>query len=124
MPRDILVVDDHPAIPRLIRLFLKRTAYADISVRAVKNETEALIELDRAVPDLVLMDNRIPPHDTFRESLSVLVEASPGCPIVLLTGAPPPDFGNDPLDVHIHETWMKDDLNTEFLVEKLSALGF
>jgi two-component system, OmpR family, alkaline phosphatase synthesis response regulator PhoP len=60
--RSVLVADDEPNILLSLQFLLKKAGY---DVRTAKDGEEALAELARAVPDLVLLDVMMPKLDGF-----------------------------------------------------------
>ena len=57
MPRKILVVDDEPAIGRLVKMSLVVEGY---DVRTVTSGFEALEEIEKQKPDLIVLDVSMP----------------------------------------------------------------
>lgn len=66
--RSILVVDDNPANLKLMRFLLASRGY---QVQTAEDAAQARAELERALPDLVLMDIQLPGVDglTFTREL-------------------------------------------------------
>jgi DNA-binding response OmpR family regulator len=60
--QSILVVDDEPNILLSLQFLMKNAGY---EVRVAKDGDEALAELERGVPDLVLLDVMMPRRDGF-----------------------------------------------------------
>lgn len=79
-PRLILVVDDEPRMIRFIRMNLELEGYRVIEAG---NGVEALDQVRKHVPDLVVMDVMMPKMDGF-ETLRLLREIST-VPVILLT---------------------------------------
>lgn len=77
----ILVVDDDPAIRKMTRLVLEAEGYA---VRAAGDGREALAEIAREPPDLVLSDVRMPELDGVA-LLAELRRRAPDLPVVLFS---------------------------------------
>jgi two-component system, OmpR family, KDP operon response regulator KdpE len=76
----VLVVDDEPRMIRFIRMNLELEGYRVIEA---SNGTEALDQIRRHLPDLVVMDVMMPSVDGF-EALRMLREIST-VPVILLT---------------------------------------
>jgi DNA-binding response OmpR family regulator len=79
-PRLILVVDDEPRMIRFIRMNLELEGY---QVVEASNGIDALDEVRKHMPDLVIMDVMMPKMDGF-ETLGLLREIST-VPVILLT---------------------------------------
>jgi two-component system KDP operon response regulator KdpE len=79
-PRLVLVVDDEPRMIRFIRMNLELEGY---HVVEAGNGIEALDQVRKHMPDLVIMDIMMPKMDGF-ETLQLLREIST-VPVVLLT---------------------------------------
>jgi two-component system KDP operon response regulator KdpE len=79
-PRLVLVVDDEPRMIRFIRMNLELEGY---QVVEAGNGIEALDQVRRLMPDLVVMDVMMPKMDGF-ETLRLLREIST-VPVILLT---------------------------------------
>lgn len=62
MPRSVLVVDDEDSITLSLRHLMTREGY---SVAIARDGEEALAEVDRHPPDLVLLDVMIPKRDGY-----------------------------------------------------------
>jgi CheY-like chemotaxis protein len=61
-PQSVLIVDDEPNILLSLQFLMKKTGY---DVRTAKDGEEALAEISRAAPDLVLLDVMMPKIDGF-----------------------------------------------------------
>ena len=79
-PRLVLVVDDEPRMIRFIRMNLELEGYRVIEAN---NGLEALDQVRKHLPDLLVMDVMMPKMDGF-ESLRLLREIST-VPVILLT---------------------------------------
>ena len=62
MPRKILVVDDEPNIVLSLQFLMRKAGY---DVRVARDGEEALAEIARLPPDLVLLDAMMPLRDGF-----------------------------------------------------------
>jgi DNA-binding response OmpR family regulator len=60
--QSVLVVDDEPNILLSLQFLMKNAGY---EVRTAKDGDEALAELERGVPDLILLDVMMPKRDGF-----------------------------------------------------------
>ncbi len=79
---DILLVDDEEIIHRTLGNVLSRSGH---HVRGALNGVEALQEVDKSVPDLILSDIRMPVMDGL-ELIEKLRVRAPTTPRVLITG--------------------------------------
>jgi len=70
--QSVLIVDDEPNILLSLQFLIKKAGYA---VRTAKDGEEALAEISRAAPDLVLLDVMMPKIDGF--SLCERIRANP-----------------------------------------------
>jgi DNA-binding response OmpR family regulator len=83
MARSILVVDDEPNIVLSLQFLMRKAGY---DVRVARDGVEALAEIERAPPDLVLLDVMMPKRDGFDVCQSVRANpAWAGVKIILLT---------------------------------------
>ena len=71
-PPSVLIVDDEPNILLSLQFLMKKSGY---EVRTCKNGEEALVEIARAAPDLVLLDVMMPKVDGF--SVCQTIRANP-----------------------------------------------
>jgi two-component system, OmpR family, alkaline phosphatase synthesis response regulator PhoP len=71
-PQSVLIVDDEPNILLSLQFLMKKSGY---EVRTAKDGEEALAELLRAAPDLVLLDVMMPKIDGF--SICEQIRANP-----------------------------------------------
>lgn len=81
-PFRILVVDDEPAIRTVYELLLKSSGY---EVRTAADGFQALIELRRGVPDLLICDLSMPNMNGF-ELLSVVRRRFPQIAVIAISG--------------------------------------
>lgn len=83
MTRNVLVVDDEPNIVLSIKFLINQQGYV---VRTAKNGEEALQELSRQIPDLILLDIMMPKPDGYE--VCQKIRATPewkDIPIIMLT---------------------------------------
>jgi DNA-binding response OmpR family regulator len=71
-PQSVLVVDDEPNILLSLQFLMKQIGY---EVRTARDGEEALAEISRAAPDLVLLDVMMPKIDGF--SVCERIRANP-----------------------------------------------
>jgi CheY-like chemotaxis protein len=79
----ILVVDDNPSNVKLVKFLLEKRGY---DVRVAANADQALAELGRHNPDLILMDLQLPGLDGLELTRRIKAEPSTNAiPIVAVT---------------------------------------
>ena len=84
MPASILVVDDEPAVRELIEAVLEDDGH---DVRGAGDGLEALAEVARNPPDLIVCDLLMPRLDG-RSLVARLREAGSGVPVVIVSAVP------------------------------------
>ena len=117
-PIRTLVIDDHPAIVKLVRIYAGRSGLGDFDVRGALclDDMEAIFANDTF--DLVLLDGYLSVDVNFRHALERLEDVFDG-PVVMLSGMIPHGFGSDPKDARICATILKDELATPVFVNTL-----
>lgn len=83
MTRNVLVVDDEPNIVLSIKFLINQQGY---EVRTASNGEEALQELSRQIPDLILLDIMMPKPDGYE--VCQKIRATPAwkdIPVIMLT---------------------------------------
>jgi DNA-binding response OmpR family regulator len=82
-PATILIVDDEPNIILSLRFLLTKAGY---TVRTAKDGEQALTEIEREQPDLVLLDVMMPKLDGFSVCQRIRANAAwSGVRVILLT---------------------------------------
>jgi DNA-binding response OmpR family regulator len=76
----VLVVDDEPALRRLLRAYLVRAGFEVVEAR---DGREALFELDRSAPDAAIVDVMLPQLDGFE--VVRRLRARSAIPVLMLT---------------------------------------
>lgn len=79
----ILTVDDDDMIRRVLRIYLEQAGY---SVIEAKDGEEGLAAFERELPDLVMLDLRMPKMDGLAV-LAAISARSPDTPVIVLSGA-------------------------------------
>ncbi len=87
MKQDVLLLEDEADDRRLVAEALSQTESSEISyeVREAETLASALEELDKKLPDVALVDLRLPDSDGLATLEAILAKA-PTLPIVVLTG--------------------------------------
>ena len=78
----VLVVDDDPRVIHVSRLILETKGY---EVRTAADGFEALVELRRSMPDVIISDLKMPNMSGF-EFLSVVRRRFPHIPVIAMSG--------------------------------------
>jgi len=78
----VLIVDDEPTVLEIAALVLQERGY---EVRKAKDGFQALVELRRSVPDLIISDLRMPNMSGF-ELLSIVRRRFPHIPVIAISG--------------------------------------
>ncbi len=87
-PRQILIVDDDPAILRLLGVYLMSAGFRVIPVQSGE---EALDALSGLLPDLILLDVKMPGMDGFETFKRVRGDSRlSDVPVIFLTSASDP----------------------------------
>jgi DNA-binding NarL/FixJ family response regulator len=87
----ILIVDDHASFRGLARRLLSAGGFDVIGEAA--GAIEALAEIDRLAPDVVLLDIQLPDGDGFGVAAALRLSARPPA-IVLVSSRSPADYGS------------------------------
>ncbi len=92
MSRSVLVVDDEPTARTMLRLILVRAGF---EVREAKDGYEALKEVERIMPDLMLLDIMMPGMDGFDVCKALRNdEKTAGLPVIMLSARVDPESIN------------------------------
>jgi len=111
----VLVVDDDPRVLHVSRLILEDKGY---EVRTAADGFEALVELRRSMPDVIVSDLRMPNMSGF-ELLSVTRRRFPQLPVVAISG----EFsGESPDGVIADAFFTKAEYAPEELFRKIAEL--
>lgn len=119
----ILIVDDEPEIIFLTAKMLENEGHI---VKGVKNTAECFLELEREIPDLILMDIMIPDDDGWEACRKVKSDdKTSGIPVAMFTvrsseASIEKSYKEAGADAHINKPFYKKDLlNTiETLLKK------
>lgn len=82
MPRKVLIVDDEPNIVVSLQFLMKRAGY---STSVARDGDEALAEVERFRPDLVLLDVMMPRRDGYEVCQTLRADGRTDLKIVMLT---------------------------------------
>jgi len=117
MSKCILIVDDDPVVVELVKHTLEAKGY---DLTTAQNGIEALGELKKRTPDLILLDVQMPKMDgyTFMMEKSK-IPAFAGVPVIVLTslGKTEPMFKR-----HGVKAYLLKPVNTQELLDKIQAV--
>ena len=82
MPRKVLIVDDEPNIVVSLQFLMRRSGY---STSVARDGDEALAEVERFRPDLVLLDVMMPRRDGYEVCQTLRADGWTDLKIVMLT---------------------------------------
>jgi CheY-like chemotaxis protein len=109
----VLVVDDEPAVTRLISRVLK-TGY---DVRTAPTGEEALATMASFTPDLLIVDKNLP-RMSGMELVKMARSQLPQLPVIVITGAPEALHGNsERIDVYLAKPFRSIDLLRDAVAE-------
>ncbi len=84
LPKSIaLVVDDHP---ETLRLLIDALESANVTVLVATDGRRALEQIDRLMPDLILLDAMMPGMDGFETCRALKSGPAPDVPVIFMTG--------------------------------------
>ena len=84
MHKDILVIDDNPDIRFLICNILKEQNF---NVRPAANYDQAVIEIEKKIPDLAIIDIKLDKTDKDGiDLLKLIITKDKSCPIIMISG--------------------------------------
>ena len=111
----VLVVDDDPRVLQVSRLILEAKGY---EVRTATEGFEALVELRRSPPDVIISDLKMPNMSGF-ELLSVVRRRFPHIPVIAISG----EFnGDSPAGLIADAFFTKGEYAPEELFRKIADL--
>lgn len=79
----ILILDDDDHYAMLFSAYLKLSKVEGGAVEHATTTDEAVKHLREFMPDMVFLDNRIPPHSDFRHGLKALRDAGYAGPVIV-----------------------------------------
>jgi len=96
VPLTILLVDDHRRTFDLFALIIGMSEHSDCRLAYAPDVETAAAYLETAQPDVILLDNRLPPYVNFEKPFEIL-RAKTKAPMILFTGSDLSDIGYDRL---------------------------
>ncbi len=118
----ILIIDDDPVYTKIVRAFIRQTRFADADVLVARSMADARMSIEGYDIDLVILDNIVPPYEDFRELLGLVTAAGYQGPFIVVSGEPPTDFGQFPIDRAVTSMFSKDRL-TPSRIELILSVG-
>ena len=107
----VMIVDDEPVFQELVLLVLSLDPKFDV-VRIAGTGEEALAEFEKADPDLVILDFRMPGMDGL-ETARRIKQLSPDTKIAMVTAHTEQVLGRLAREARIHEVIPKANFNLE-----------
>lgn len=112
----VLILDDSADDREIINRTLKRLeVFENLSVAEAASEGEAFAEIDRAMPDCLLLDNALPGRNGL-EMLNEIHLWHPSLPVVMITGSGDERVAVEALKRGADDYIPKADLNSDALV--------
>ncbi len=115
----ILIIDDDVHYAELASTFLRLSGFGDGVVDHAYTMDAGLRRLRECVPDIVLLDNRLPPETDFRSGLQALREAGFDGPVVVQSACTADDVFSDARRLGAAEVIDKFHMNDELLLSLL-----
>lgn len=116
----ILLIDDHNVFAKIFSAYLLRTQYHNFSVENATSLHNATLHLKKQAFDLIVLDNRIPPHFDYLESIRLLIAENWAGPILLMSGEEISIKNTEPENLLISFFLLKDKLNEKTLDQAIS----
>lgn len=85
--QNILLIDDDPNQHELFSFYLEEAFGSDCPFASAYNLDEALGRLRSEAFDVIFLDNRLRPHQSYKETIGGITDLSKDCPIYLISAA-------------------------------------
>lgn len=115
----ILVIDDHANVSKLVEAYVAKASFNKVVIDHAPNLEVALIKIEQKQPNIVLLDNLLPPHFDFRHSVEELRTIYDG-PLVLFSGEIPHNIGAHKIDSSLTASMSKDDISSDKFIALIS----
>lgn len=115
----ILILDDDDHYALLFSAYLKLSGVEGGTVQHASSTESAVEQLPHFAPDMVFLDNRIPPYSDFRTSLSTLRNAGYKGPIVVQSACLADKIFDEAKRLGVAEVVDKLEMNDHRLIELL-----
>ncbi len=120
--KDILIVEDETLASDRMMATLRGLFGQDLEVRRAKTVNMAIDLLLQKLPDLVMLDDYVGPHDTALDSLPLIRHAKFTGPVIVVSGRMSRHRRAELLAKGADETINKDDLDSGSISEALLRL--
>jgi DNA-binding NarL/FixJ family response regulator len=87
---EVLIVDDNAAFRNILRRILL-SRFPSLHIREAQDGNKAIKKLGKQVPDIILMDVRLPGENGFRLTKRIKA-AYPGIVIIIITSYDSPEY--------------------------------
>ncbi|HEY7747886.1 MAG TPA: response regulator [Aestuariivirgaceae bacterium] len=115
----ILILDDDDHYALLFSTYLKLSGVEGGAVRHASSAEGAIEQLRSFTPDMVFLDNRIPPSFDFRSSLTALRQAGYSGPVVVQSACLADEVFDEAEKLGVAEVIDKLKMNDDLLIELL-----
>jgi CheY-like chemotaxis protein len=115
----ILILDDDDQYAFLFSTYLKLGKVQGGKVAHATSAEMAIAQLAEFTPDLIFLDNRIPPHADFRSALKALRQAGYGGPVVVQSACVADDVFEDAKSLGVAEVIDQFDMSEDRLIQLL-----
>jgi CheY-like chemotaxis protein len=115
----ILILDDDDQYAFLFSTYLKLSRVEGGKVEHATSAEKAIEQLAEFTPDVVFLDNRIPPHADFRFALKALRQAGYSGPVVVQSACLADEILDDAQSLGVAEVIDKFVLTEELLIQLL-----
>jgi CheY-like chemotaxis protein len=115
----ILILDDDDQYAQLFAIYLKLGGVEGGEVEHATSAKDGVERLRAFAPDLVFLDNRIPPYTDFRPGLRALREAGYAGPVVVQSACIADEIFEEAPKLGVAEVIDKFDMNDARLLELL-----
>jgi CheY-like chemotaxis protein len=115
----ILILDDDDQYAFLFSTYLKLGKVDGGRVTHATSTEMALAQLGEFAPDLIFLDNRIPPHADFRPALRALRQAGYDGPVVVQSACVADDVFDEAKSLGVAEVIDKFDMSEDRLIHLL-----
>lgn len=120
--KTILVVEDEPLASNRMVATLRGMFGQELDVRHARTVSAAIDFLLKQLPDLILLDDYVGPHDTAVDSLPLIRHAKFTGPVIIVSGRMSRVRRTELLTKGADETINKDDLDSGSIAEAMLRL--